>query len=761
MKKRLFFIVMLEVLSIGQVLASSYQAKLTATVATGKGQVYVGSTNSTPSSYSTTSTASNFDAETKVPFYLFAKPGYGYQFAKWTTDADDIVTIKNPTESNGAEAIVISETKEATNPQLGNVYANFEVYSKVSNVEFLKTEGLSKYTVVGPLGYPAVTPGKIVPTHDNYELKITAQALDGYGFYRWFVIDAQGKMSYFYDEYATITKTFTEDTKIGAEFKAGYFITNNEYYVDIDEAFDAAKFSSDKMVYLVSDYTLEGVHTIPEGVTLLIPFDADNTYYNDVPEMTCSYSKPTAYKTLTMSKGASLIVNGNLNVSAKITAGNGGSEYAGAVAGPYGHIKMSEGSSVILKEGSNLFAWGYITGDGNVIAESGSCVYEDMQFVDFRGGAVCTEMAGNEQKVFPFSQYYVQNIEASLTLQYGATEKLLSSVAIGSGEKQKAYGSFGKLVCPDVDSEPEDEGLFTMYSGSITKSYDPTTDRVKYVLDGAAAKIGSLSVTLNATEIGTMTVTSSDYVLPITNNMSVVLRNGTKLSTDNDVAMLAGSELVIDKESELIIGTTKAPEFYVYDRDEWISDNFAFQKKFKPVVYSPTRKYSRTEDDLVDAKIDLNGIITVNGQFYTTKSGANIVSSASTGSIIYNANAGTKANTYQFTQIYLVSGSNVPTTEYVEIPVTPAYLLNADGNYVETSVVKFGESFYIDNGVWHHSKRVGDVNMDGRIDIKDIVTLVNIINGKSTDTFGNADANEDGKVDAEDVKVLEKLILWK
>lgn len=754
---------MLAILSVGQVLASSYQAKLTATVATGKGQVYVGTTNTTPSSYSTSS-ASNSDNDGNVPFYLFAKPAYGYQFVKWTTadGSDNPVTIENPTEISGAKATVKSESKEAANPQLGNVYANFDVYSKVSNVEFLKTEGLAKYTVVGPLGYPAVTPGKIVPTHDNYELKITAHSLNGYGFYRWYVIDAQGKTTYFYDEDATITKTFTENTKIGAEFKAGYFIANKDYYVDIDEAFEAAKLSSDKMVYLAGDYTLEGVHTIPAGVTLLVPYDANNTYYNDAPEMTRSWSKPTVYKTLTMSKGASLIVNGNLNVSSKITAGSGGSDYAGAVAGPYGHIRMNEGSSIILKDGSNLFAWGYITGDGNVIAESGSCVYEDMQFVDFRGGAVCTEMAGNEQKVFPFSQYYIQNIEAPLTLQYGATEKLYSSVTVGSGDKQKAYGSFGKLVCPDVDSEAGNEGLFTMSSGSITKSYDPLTDRVKYVLDGAEAKIGSLSVTLDASGVGTLTVTSSDYILPITNNMSVVLQNGTKLSTDNDVAMLAGSELSIDKGSELIIGTTKSPEFYVYDRDEWISDYFACKlNKFKPVVYSPTRKYNRTEDDLVDAKIDLNGIITVNGQFYTTKSGANIISSASTGSIVYNANAGTKANTYQFVQIYVDGTNNIKRKGYISIPVTSAKLIGQDGNYVETSIVKSGESFYIENGVWHHCMRVGDVNIDGRVNVKDIVTLVNIINGKVTDVSGKADVNGDGEVNDADVKELERIILWK
>lgn len=762
MSKRLIWITIFCLLAISHAFATNgtYYAKMTA-ISTGSGQVYAGtSASDTPSYFSTSERDNNAKNEDEsfamVPFFLFARPNYGYQLSKWETDPSTTaeVIINTPNQYNGAEVTVKATSSEKSSPTSATVNAIFDVYDKTSNVEYLKAEGLAKYDIVGPVGYPSVTPGKIVPTHDNYELRITAQPLNGYGFHRWFMIDPHGNITY--DQNATITKTFTEDTKIGAEFKAGYFVANNDYYVDIDEACEAAKLSSDKIVNLVGDYTLEGTHTIPAGITLLIPFDADNTIYKDTPLMTSSYQRPTPYKTLTMAEGASLIVYGNINVSSKIVAGPGGENFCGAVYGPYGHIRMNEGSSIVLKDGANLYAWGYVTGDGNVIAESGSCVFEDLQFADFRGGKVCADMAGNVQKVFPFSQYYIQNVEAPLTLHYGATEMLYSSV---NADKQN-HGSFGKLVGADASAKPGNEGLFVLSSGSITKSYDPSIDRVKYVLDGATAKIGSLSVSLNGDKM-TGTMTSSDYVLPITNNMSVVLQNGTKLSTDNDVAMLAGSELVIDKESELIIGTTKSPEFYVYDRDEWISDNFAFQKKFKPVVYSPTRKYTRTEDDLVDAKIDLNGIITVNGQFYTTKSGANIVSSAGSGSIIYNANAGTNANTYQFTQVYLVSGTNVPTTKYVEIPVTPAYLLNNDGNYVETSVVKPGESFYYDNGVWHHCKRVGDVNMDGRVDIKDIVALVNIINGKTNDTFGKADVNEDGNINAEDVNKLEKIILWK
>lgn len=766
-KNKSFLLFALTFLFCGQMFANAnrFYAELTAEVGEGEGRVYVGTDSIKPTSYDKTSTNSfdgtsskTNDTFAKVKFYLFAQPYYGYKISKCVLTPDTTVEIYNSnfTQFLPAEVYVKAISSDKKNPTLGNVTVNFESYNKTYSVEYMKTEGLSNYKVVGPVGYPSVTPGKIVPTHDNYELQITANPLDGYNLYRWFIINSQGEKEYLDNLESTITMSFSDNTKIGAEFKAGCFRVDNDFFTDIDEAFEAAKVSSSKVVSVISDYTLEGTHVVPAGVTLLVPFDGDNTCYLKSPECTISRNTPKVYKSLTLSKDASLIVNGNISVSAKIAAGNGGENCCGAVSGPYGHIQMNEGSSIVLKDASNLYAWGYISGKGNVIAESGSCVYENFQFTDFRGGKVSFDMAGNAEKVFPLSQYYIQNIEAPLTLLYGAKEKLYSSVAVES----KPYSTTATLVCTEEDLETEKESMFVMSSGTITKYYDPLTDRIKYVLDGANAEIGSISVTLSNSSTKA-TVSSVDYVLPITNNMSVELKNGSKLSLDNDAAMYAGSELVVEKGSEFIIGVKKTPSFYVYDHDEWVSDKYAFQECFKPVAYTHSKKYARTIDDLFDSRIDLNGVMTINGSIYTTKGGANITSTSGSGSIQFNNNIGKETNTYQFTQVYLVSGTNIPTTKYVPIPITPACLLNADGNYVSTSIVQPTESFYYDNGIWHHCKRVGDVNMDGRVDIKDIVALVNIINGKTNDTFGKADVNEDGNINAEDVNKLEKIILWK
>ncbi|MEI3086059.1 MAG: hypothetical protein V8S87_08720 [Oscillospiraceae bacterium] len=83
------------------------------------------------------------------------------------------------------------------------------------------------------------------------------------------------------------------------------------------------------------------------------------------------------------------------------------------MTGNYGQIWLESGSHIAVANGGALYAWGFVSGDGTVTVKSGGTVYEWYQITDFRGGSATLGM-GN--KVFPFSQYYVQNIESAMTL---------------------------------------------------------------------------------------------------------------------------------------------------------------------------------------------------------------------------------------------------------------------------------------------------------------------------------------------------------
>ena len=129
-----------------------------------------------------------------------------------------------------------------------------------------------------------------------------------------------------------------------------------------------------------------------------------------------------------MASGANITLDSgaSLSVGSKISSqGTSASSHNGTPSGPYGQIEMKTGSSITAKANANIYAYGFITGDGSVIAEKSSTVYECFQIRDWRGGSASSSIVSDS--VFPFNQYYVQNIEAPLTIYPGATEVAFSS----------------------------------------------------------------------------------------------------------------------------------------------------------------------------------------------------------------------------------------------------------------------------------------------------------------------------------------------
>ena len=367
-----------------------------------------------------------------------------------------------------------------------------------------------------------------------------------------------------------------------------------------------------------------------------------------------------------MSEGSSITVNGAISLGGRYFAAAGSQQ--GRPVGDYGYIKMADNSSITVKNGGNLYAWGFISGSGSVLAESGATVYEFYQIADFRGGSASSSMGHG---VFPFSQYFVQNIEVPLTLNAGANEQVYSGVYAMKSTYTTAINFIG------------DTGMFKVESGSFTKDYDEKTDRLVFTVNGEAA-LNTLSLTLAG-----MDVNSASYVLPITNNITINIQSGN-VTINQTAALLAGVEVNIAEGAGLTVANEK--NIYFYDSDEWNSDNFVWGPcKFKSVAYAPGKAYNRSDNDLVDAKMDVNGSVTAIGAIYTTNGGADICSSNGTGKYVQQSILGKETATYQ----YNANGNNA-----VTIPITAAKLHNADGTYTETANASAGTTIPYLDGVW-------------------------------------------------------------
>ena len=497
--------------------------------------------------------------------------------------------------------------------------------------------------------------------------QVAATPAEGYQFLGWYNLTT-GKCI------ATATSTalnIESDCTITAKFASksvALFETGGQRFADLNEAVAYAQANKQSKITLATDGSISGNYTIPTGITLLIPFDAAGTLYTNAPAAIRTTPESKAFRTLTMSEGTSITVNGAISLGGRYFAAGGSQQ--GRPVGDYGYIKMADNSSITVKNGGNLYAWGFISGSGSVLAESGATVYEFYQIADFRGGSASSNM-GN--KVFPFSQYFVQNIEVPLTLNAGANETVFSGVYAMSTTYTTAIQFIG------------DKGMFKIVSGSFTKDYDEATDRLVLTVNGEA-ELNTLSLKLAG-----LNVNSAEYVLPITNNISINIQSG-KVTINQDTALLAGVEVSIAEGADLTIANGKT--VYVYDSDEWNSNNFVCGNvKFKSVAYAPGKTYTRTNADLHDVKIDVNGSITAIGYMYTTAGGADICSSNGTGKFIQSGKLGTETVTYQYTQ----NGSAVTAHE---IPITPAKLHNADGSYTETGTIVAGTTIPYTNGKW-------------------------------------------------------------
>ena len=593
---------------------------------------------------------------------------YAVVVSKGTILVDNSTTTTNGSFSRELAAggtVEVEITSGSTDADTKITMTNVKLVTDVSATVTFQPAENGSYTVDGR---------NITEVYTNTQSSMTAYQVaatpaEGYRFKGWYDVDSGKCIS-------TDAKTalnFDSDRTITARFvskELALFETGGQIFDDLNDAVAYAQTNRQSKITLATDGSISGTYTIPAGITLLIPFDEAKTCYTSTPAPTTSQVGAKVFRTLTMAADSSLtLANGAaISVGGQYYAASGGA--SGKMVGPYGYIKMESGSAIDVQSGASLYAWGFISGSGSVTVQSGGSVYEWYQILDFRGGSASSDMGNN---VFPFSQYAVQNVEVPLTLHAGASETVYTAVY--------AMQKINPTSIPFIG----DKGMFKLTSGSLTKAYDGATDRIIYTIDGVA-EVNSLNLKLAG-----VSVSSSSYVLPLTNNMTINLTTGSKLSINQTASLLPGVQANIAQGAEMIISSGKS--IYIYDRDEWVAQNFVTGGKFKAVPYAPGKHYNRTEENLIDVKVDVNGTLTAIGGIYTTAGGADICSSAGTGVYNQQGKPGTETKTYQYTQ----SGSSVTAHE---IPITAAKLHNADGSYVETKTAKAGDVINYVKGVW-------------------------------------------------------------
>ena len=586
------------------------------------------------------------------------------RFSAVLADGDSITIKLNTLARGGNTAIQLSgfeyfyvreSTVSFATSENGKVTDAVEIYS-VSNLE---TSSGTTVVLSGSTLETAISNQTQYKVYSNAPIKVEANATgitSSYKFYGWMLQTTEGtkllsnsrSAELKVDADGAIYPLYLRDTD--CLFRVTVYLYDNW-----DTAF--AKAGTTDVVILEKSGTLtDGTYAIGANQRFLVPCDSNYVFYTSQPgEVSRSaYSSPSAFRELILQSGATITIaeSGAMSVAGKVHLAGGGDSKSAATSGPCGYIKMESGSQIVVN--GSLYAYGYIYGNGTVSANSTAHVHEVFELGENRGGTALLKMvlAMGSRHIFPISQYYIQNIEVPLTMHSGAMLDGHAAIEVDDAPQHASVTIIGQSA-----------GLFRLSNGTITKTYLTQEERCRFDVDGMVT-VSTIVLELD------YSLDSSNCVLPINGHIDINIKGGTATIGSN-VEFLPGVKLTIDQGASLEIASGKS--LYVYDLDEW--GNYVYYGADKPytlAAYSPSSG-KPTKRNHVDACIDVNGTLTVNGSLYTTSSGADIISSEGTGKVTFTVAANSDSTIYQYAQ---VSG------EYKEITVTSAKLHNGGQNRI-------------------------------------------------------------------------------
>lgn len=346
----------------------------------------------------------------------------------------------------------------------------------------------------------------------------------------------------------TITYTLAETPNYNAgslnvTFKVRAAQFNNIKYT-VEDAIAEANKNKSGTVELIGNAFITGTVTINSGVTFILP--CEGTYsktagtvtiaddYSDGGSNEHAYKTQSAKYTLTIPQNSTLsIAGGDIIVAGKL--GKAGTGMEGQTSGSYSKI-VNDGN--IVMNSGKLDVRGYVMGTG-VATFTGGSVYSPFVVRDFKGGSYTVYKAWLFNKISPFNEYEMINIQCKSIYHSGATLSAYADLYAGSQHN---------LTTVNMISS---KGVIRLASGSyMIQEYNDTTHKSTLTLVGSIT-MGSLSLTVKAS-IFNETVNMADTYFPIPWTYDVNIGDGstqTTLTLANDYKVLPGCTITIKKNA--------------------------------------------------------------------------------------------------------------------------------------------------------------------------------------------------------------------
>ena len=354
-----------------------------------------------------------------------------------------------------------------------------------------------------------------------------------------------------------VTAVYQQESYINA------FTVGNKTYYSWDEAVTDAV-SSHNPIILNQNYTFPAnaaaaaaagetlgtyvvengdglTYILPANVRFVVPKSVNDfgNFTNVLPAGVTATTPITHFRTLTVPSGVTLQVNGAISVNGDYYCKQ---PYETVAGGAHGLVSLNQNAKISVGNGGSIWCYGFIAGAGEVEIASGGHASEFLQICDWGGGNAALGWATNTDNLFNafyFSQYYVQNIEATLKVYEGATTEVAVAI-VASGQVANSHAPF-----------IGDGGMFhiTESGGYIERVYDAATDRTNYNVHGDMETSG---ITVGIMQYK---LSSDSYVLGINGNLSINVEEG-KTTMLNDFMLLPGTQINISDNAEVEIAQT-------------------------------------------------------------------------------------------------------------------------------------------------------------------------------------------------------------
>ena len=280
----------------------------------------------------------------------------------------------------------------------------------------------------------------------------------------------------------------------------------------------------------------KSTHRIGSPTTVVLPYDGslssgvDDTPGNDTAG---PITRLKEYVRLTVPEGITISLKGRLVVNAKRAAN--ATKFQGHVTGTnYSVLNLEENSTVNVEYRGELYALGFVEGEGTIEVESGGYVYEGLFISSFRGGTASSRI---EEYVFPFDQFTVMQIESPLIINRGGN--YIAKALLWVSSKYRT-GDLA-LVGPSAIFRLDDT------NGTVQKSFDRDSGHVTFTFNGNG------SINNGSVQVGSISASTTGRAIPFDGTWHFVVSTASTLTIDAKVALLPGSSLTVKSGAAVVV----------------------------------------------------------------------------------------------------------------------------------------------------------------------------------------------------------------